>query len=66
MSDKLDQAREKVLDRIIEWASNRADASAPAHLRNLAAVYDILNDRHRRTPLSGPRQIDQQGSLRVR
>jgi hypothetical protein len=66
MPDKLDQAREKVLDRIIEWAGKPTCATAPAHLRNLAAVYDILNDRHRRAPLPGPRQIDQQGSLRIR
>lgn len=46
MQDKLDDARSRVLERIIEWSSVKHDPSAPAHLRNLAAVFDILTEKN--------------------
>jgi hypothetical protein len=45
MHDKLDQAREQILDRIIQWSSLGLDSNAPSHVRNLAAVFDILTNK---------------------
>lgn len=51
MQDKLDRAREVVLDRIIGWATEQPRSSEmPGHVRNLATVYDILNNVAPPTP----------------
>lgn len=47
MQDKVDIARERVLDQMIDWAGIKRIDTAPGHLRNLAAVYQILTESRR-------------------